>query len=124
MCFFFKLECLIQLVREGAMVNASTTRFAQTPAHIAAFGGHPQCLIWLIQSGANINKQVSFGDMCSFTFYGANLKIVYTQITLLEEQSAVCQELGLNSDPSLQHGTPFPLNPQVRAGVSKPGPLG
>lgn len=39
------------------MVNACTTRFAQTPAHIAAFGGHPRCLIWLIQSGANINKQ-------------------------------------------------------------------
>lgn len=53
-----KLECLIQLVRAGASVNASTTRFAQTPAHIAAFGGHPQCLNWLIQVGANINKQV------------------------------------------------------------------
>lgn len=59
---FFKLECLIQLVREGAVVNACTTRFAQTPAHIAAFGGHPRCLIWLIQSGANVNKQVSLGD--------------------------------------------------------------
>lgn len=48
----------MQLVRAGASVNASTTRFAQTPAHIAAFGGHPQCLNWLIQVGANINKQV------------------------------------------------------------------
>lgn len=48
----------MQLVRAGATVNACTTRHAQTPAHIAAFGGHPQCLIWLIQSGANINKQV------------------------------------------------------------------
>ncbi|RLW07746.1 hypothetical protein DV515_00003711 [Chloebia gouldiae] len=47
----------MQLVRAGASVNASTTRFAQTPAHIAAFGGHPQCLNWLIQVGANINKQ-------------------------------------------------------------------
>lgn len=53
-----KLECLIQLVRAGASLNVSTTRYAQTPAHIAAFGGHPQCLVWLIQAGANINKPV------------------------------------------------------------------
>ncbi|KFP71907.1 Ankyrin repeat domain-containing protein 10, partial [Acanthisitta chloris] len=57
-----KLECLMQLVRAGASVNASTTRFAQTPAHIAAFGGHPQCLNWLIQVGANINKQDYVGE--------------------------------------------------------------
>ena len=60
----------MQLVRAGASVNASTTRFAQTPAHIAAFGGHPQCLNWLIQVGANINKQVwnqtYFVSACSF----------------------------------------------------------
>lgn len=54
------------LVRMGATVNACTTRFAQTPAHIAAFGGHPQCLIWLIQSGANINKQVSVWSRAVF----------------------------------------------------------
>uniref|UniRef100_A0A8C3FF78 Ankyrin repeat domain 10 n=1 Tax=Chrysemys picta bellii TaxID=8478 RepID=A0A8C3FF78_CHRPI len=52
----------MQLVRVGATVNACTTRFAQTPAHIAAFGGHPQCLIWLVQAGANINKQDYVGE--------------------------------------------------------------
>ncbi|XP_074846465.1 ankyrin repeat domain-containing protein 10 isoform X3 [Carettochelys insculpta] len=52
----------MQLVKAGATVNACTTRFAQTPAHIAAFGGHPQCLIWLIQAGANINKQDYVGE--------------------------------------------------------------
>ncbi|XP_069492865.1 ankyrin repeat domain-containing protein 10 isoform X2 [Ambystoma mexicanum] len=52
----------MQLVRAGATVNASTTRFAQTPVHIAAFGGHPQCLIWLIQAGANVNKQDYVGE--------------------------------------------------------------
>lgn len=57
-----KLECLIQLVRAGASLNVSTTRYAQTPAHIAAFGGHPQCLVWLIQAGANINKPVRRPD--------------------------------------------------------------
>lgn len=48
----------MQLVRAGATLDVSTTRYAQTPAHIAAFGGHPQCLIWLIQAGASINKPV------------------------------------------------------------------
>lgn len=36
-----------------------TTRFSQTPAHIAAFGGHPECLVWLLHAGADINRQVS-----------------------------------------------------------------
>nr|XP_045002190.1 ankyrin repeat domain-containing protein 10 isoform X2 [Jaculus jaculus] len=57
-----QLECLIQLVRAGATLNVSTTRYAQTPAHIAAFGGHPQCLVWLIQAGANINKPDCEGE--------------------------------------------------------------
>jgi len=56
------LECLIQLVRAGATLDVSTTRYAQTPAHIAAFGGHPQCLIWLIQAGASINKPDCEGE--------------------------------------------------------------
>uniref|UniRef100_A0A2K5Y8F8 Ankyrin repeat domain 10 n=2 Tax=Mandrillus leucophaeus TaxID=9568 RepID=A0A2K5Y8F8_MANLE len=57
-----KLECLVQLVRAGATLNVSTTRYAQTPAHIAAFGGHPHCLVWLIQAGANINKPDCEGE--------------------------------------------------------------
>uniref|UniRef100_A0A8C9QSK8 Ankyrin repeat domain 10 n=2 Tax=Marmotini TaxID=337730 RepID=A0A8C9QSK8_SPEDA len=52
----------MQLVRAGATLNVSTTRYAQTPAHIAAFGGHPQCLVWLIQAGANINKPDCEGE--------------------------------------------------------------
>jgi hypothetical protein len=47
--------CLVQV---GCKVNAMTTRFAQTPAHIAAFGGHPECVLWLLQAGADINRQV------------------------------------------------------------------
>ncbi|XP_070327505.1 ankyrin repeat domain-containing protein 10 isoform X2 [Odocoileus virginianus] len=57
-----ELECLIQLVRAGATLDISTTRYAQTPAHIAAFGGHPQCLVWLIQAGASINKPDCEGE--------------------------------------------------------------
>lgn len=49
----------MRLVQVGCGVNSMTSRFAQTPAHIAAFGGHPQCLLWLLQAGADINRQVS-----------------------------------------------------------------
>lgn len=48
----------MRLVQVGCGVNAVTSRFAQTPTHIAAFGGHPECLLWLLQAGADINKQV------------------------------------------------------------------
>lgn len=48
----------MRLVQVGCEVNALTTRFAQTPAHIAAFGGHPECLLWLLHTGAEINRQV------------------------------------------------------------------
>lgn len=53
-----QLECVMRLVQVGCGVNSVTSRFAQTPAHIAAFGGHPQCLLWLLQAGADINRQV------------------------------------------------------------------
>ena len=48
----------MRLVAVGCGVNAVTSRFAQTPTHIAAFGGHPDCLLWLLQTGADIKKQV------------------------------------------------------------------
>lgn len=50
----------MSLVQVGCGVNSVTSRFAQTPTHIAAFGGHPDCLLWLLQAGADINKQVGF----------------------------------------------------------------
>lgn len=53
-----QLECVMRLVQVGCEVNSLTTRFAQTPAHIAAFGGHPECLLWLLHTGAEINRQV------------------------------------------------------------------
>ncbi|XP_067842749.1 ankyrin repeat domain-containing protein 10a isoform X3 [Heptranchias perlo] len=52
----------MQLVQAGVGVNISTTRFAQTPAHIAAFGGHPRGLLWLIQVGADYNIQDYVGE--------------------------------------------------------------
>ncbi|GCB76457.1 ankyrin repeat domain-containing protein 10-like isoform X3 [Scyliorhinus torazame] len=59
---FGKLECVMQLVQAGVGVNITTSRFAQTPAHIAAFGGHPQGLLWLIQVGADYNIQDVVGE--------------------------------------------------------------
>lgn len=56
--FLLQLECVMRLVQVGCGVNAVTSRFAQTPTHIAAFGGHPECLLWLLQAGADINRQV------------------------------------------------------------------
>lgn len=53
-----QLDCVMRLVQVGCGVNAVTSRFAQTPTHIAAFGGHPECLLWLLQAGADINRQV------------------------------------------------------------------
>lgn len=53
-----QLDCVTRLVQVGCGVNAVTSRFAQTPTHIAAFGGHPECLLWLLQAGADINRQV------------------------------------------------------------------
>lgn len=55
---FAQLECVMRLVQVGCGVNAVTSRFAQTPTHIAAFGGHPECLRWLLQAGADVNRQV------------------------------------------------------------------
>eukprot|EP00058_Branchiostoma_floridae_P026189 XP_002611679.1 hypothetical protein BRAFLDRAFT_63637 [Branchiostoma floridae] len=56
------LECLRQLIMSGVNKDVTTQRFCQTPAHIAAFGGHPHCLLWLLQAGANINAQDYLGE--------------------------------------------------------------
>ncbi|KAM8855274.1 ankyrin repeat domain-containing protein 10b isoform 2-T2 [Spinachia spinachia] len=60
--FIQKLECVMRLVQVGSGVNAVTSRFAQTPIHIAAFGGHPECLLWLLRAGADINRQDYVGE--------------------------------------------------------------
>lgn len=65
-----QLECVMRLVQVGCGVNAVTSRFAQTPTHIAAFGGHPECLLWLLQAGADINRQVWYqmhSIVCCYT---------------------------------------------------------
>ena len=44
--------------RIGVDCNLKTSRFIQTPAHLSAFGGHPHCLQWLLQSDAEADCQV------------------------------------------------------------------
>ena len=58
----FQLACLRKLMtvtRIGVNCNIRTSRFKHTPAHLAAFQGHPQCLLWLLQYGADLDAQVS-----------------------------------------------------------------
>uniref|UniRef100_S4RHK6 Uncharacterized protein n=1 Tax=Petromyzon marinus TaxID=7757 RepID=S4RHK6_PETMA len=57
-----QLDCLSTLVQAGASVTTVTSRYAQTPAHIAAFGGHQHCLLWLLRVGANVNQQDYLGE--------------------------------------------------------------
>ncbi|XP_070553243.1 ankyrin repeat domain-containing protein 10-like isoform X1 [Ptychodera flava] len=60
--YFGKLDCLRNLVACGVNIDIATKRFNQTPLHIAAFGVHPHCLQWLIQSGADVNRQDYLGE--------------------------------------------------------------
>ncbi|XP_074520980.1 ankyrin repeat domain-containing protein 10a isoform X2 [Halichoeres trimaculatus] len=46
----------------GCEVNTVTSSFNQTPTHTAAFGGHPQCVVWLTQAGADVNRQDFVGE--------------------------------------------------------------
>lgn len=54
------------LVGEGGAGLAppalTTSRYTQTPAHIAAFAGHPHCLSWLLQAGAHPDAQVRYSS--------------------------------------------------------------
>ncbi|XP_022098928.1 ankyrin repeat domain-containing protein 10-like isoform X2 [Acanthaster planci] len=50
------------LVTAGVNFDVATQRFHQTPAHVAAFGNQPHCLMWLIQSGASVNAQDYLGE--------------------------------------------------------------
>ena len=39
-------------------VEPMTCRYKQTPAHLAAYSGHPHCLQWLLHTGSDIHQQV------------------------------------------------------------------
>lgn len=65
--YFGKLDCLRLLVcgignGVSAHPGLKTSRFTQTPIHIASFAGHPHCLQWLLQAGADPNAQDYLGE--------------------------------------------------------------
>ncbi|XP_045607768.1 ankyrin repeat domain-containing protein 10 isoform X2 [Procambarus clarkii] len=65
--YFGKIECLRALVGgmgtgATAIPAMTTSRFTQTPAHIAAFARHPHCLQWLLQAGVDPNAQDYLGE--------------------------------------------------------------
>ncbi|XP_039186698.1 ankyrin repeat domain-containing protein 37 [Crotalus tigris] len=45
------------LLEAGTEVNLAATAFVQSPAHLAAGGGHAFFLLWQLQTGANLNQQ-------------------------------------------------------------------
>lgn len=61
--YFGKLACLRRLIsRLGNHGDLFTSRFLQTPAHLASFSGHPHCLHWLLQLGANNEQKDYLGE--------------------------------------------------------------
>ncbi|XP_070613670.1 ankyrin repeat domain-containing protein 37 isoform X2 [Erythrolamprus reginae] len=50
------------LLEAGTEVNLAGAAFVQSPAHLAAGGGHAFFLLWQLQTGANLNQQDSLGE--------------------------------------------------------------
>ncbi|XP_050416528.1 ankyrin repeat domain-containing protein 10 isoform X1 [Patella vulgata] len=63
--YFGKLACLRKLIGELNSVSAcnlSTKGSGETPVHVAALGGQPNCLLWLLQAGGYLETQDYLGD--------------------------------------------------------------
>ncbi|XP_034299466.2 ankyrin repeat domain-containing protein 10 isoform X1 [Magallana gigas] len=52
-----KLSCLSQY---GC--DSPSSKFQQSPLHMASCAGHPHCTQWLLQSGASLDRQDYLGD--------------------------------------------------------------
>uniref|UniRef100_A0A8C6XE00 Ankyrin repeat domain 37 n=1 Tax=Naja naja TaxID=35670 RepID=A0A8C6XE00_NAJNA len=50
------------LLEAGTEVNLAAAAFVQSPAHLAAGGGHAFFLLWQLQTGANLNQQDWLGE--------------------------------------------------------------
>ncbi|KAF7248871.1 Ankyrin repeat domain-containing protein 37 [Varanus komodoensis] len=53
---------LSHLLEAGTEVNVAADAFVQSPAHLAARGGHAFFLLWQVQTGANLNQQDWLGE--------------------------------------------------------------
>lgn len=58
----------MRLVQMGCEVDTATSHYKHTPTHSAAIGGHADCLVWLTQAGADINRQVCFCQLLTTLF--------------------------------------------------------
>ena len=56
---FAQLFCTSSLLEAGSAVNGAEDASGQSPAHVAACGGEAFCLLWLLQTGADPNQQVT-----------------------------------------------------------------
>ncbi|KAM6440598.1 ankyrin repeat domain-containing protein 37 [Liasis olivaceus] len=50
------------LLQAGTEVNLAAAAFVQSPAHLAAGGGHAFFLLWQFQTGANLDQQDWLGE--------------------------------------------------------------
>ena len=64
-----------------------SSRYQQTPAHLAAYAGHPHCLQWLLNSGSDMSKKVN-NDFSTFACLGKE-----SQLFLVDEVIQCVMEL-------------------------------
>ena len=65
---FYQSDCLNGLLHCDVNVNIRTSKFQQTPLHVAAFGGHPCILLKLLNCGADYNAKVSLYNVLEFVY--------------------------------------------------------
>ncbi|XP_006011937.1 ankyrin repeat domain-containing protein 37 [Latimeria chalumnae] len=58
----FQVDNLSDLLQSGTAVNLTDHSFSQSPVHLAACGDQAFCLLWLLQSGGDINQQDCSGE--------------------------------------------------------------
>lgn len=56
---FSQVDSLRHLLQTGASVNAPPDSCEQSPVHLAAGGGLACLLLWQLQTGADLNQQVT-----------------------------------------------------------------
>ncbi|XP_064609973.1 ankyrin repeat domain-containing protein 10-like isoform X1 [Liolophura sinensis] len=102
--YFGKLACLRRVLsyRESKgfpEIDTCTGQFQQTPAHLAAFACHPQCLSWLIQSGADLSCQDYLGETA---LHKAARTGSMECVSLLVSQGSKLSTLNYNSQTAAQ----------------------
>ncbi|XP_022240899.1 ankyrin repeat domain-containing protein 10-like [Limulus polyphemus] len=63
--YFGKFDCLQKVISgdpSTVYIDIKSSKFLQTPTHIASFADHSRCLLWLLQVGANVNSQDYLGE--------------------------------------------------------------